>query len=111
MIPIATSAITITRVEIDPTIDPTKAGDITPTTIATGVRAVIDTPSASVALSFGDRIVYTARLTCDPCDLQQNDTVIDTVGDTEWRVLWTRLKAGLGLDHRVAQLRLVTGAT
>lgn len=113
MIPLATTKISVTRVQLDPTIDPTKAGDVTPTIIAKGVRAVIDTPTASNKLSFGDRIVYTARLTCDPCDLQENDIITDSADgtETEWRVMWTRTSIGLGINHRVAQLRMITGAS
>lgn len=110
MIPLATTAITIVREQFDPLADRAAPNPPSPATIATGIRAVISEPSGSNKLSGGDRIVYTAKLTADLCDLQQNDTVVDSDG-TEWRCLWARPKRGFGLDHLVASLRLVTGAT
>jgi hypothetical protein len=115
MIPLATSQITVNRVEgtaadsFDP-YDPYDPTQPAPTVIVTGVRAVIGTPSASEVLAGGDRVVYASELMCDPCDLQAADTVTDTSG-TVWTVLWARLVVGFGLDHMQGQLRLVQGAT
>lgn len=110
MIPIATTTITINRQIFDPKADRADPNPPYPETIVDGVRAVISAPSGSNKLSGGDRIVYSAQLTCDPCDLRQNDSVVEPDG-TEWRCLWSRRQRGLGLDHQIAALRLVTGAT
>ena len=107
MIPLATTTITVSRVEATD-VDPYDAAQPSPTTIASGVRAVVGTPSASVALSSGDKVVYAASLRCDPVDVQPGDTVTDSTG-TAWTVLWAREVNAVGLDFMEGQLRLVQG--
>lgn len=109
-IPIATTTLTVTRLvyatDVDPYDDPQPA----PTTTATGVRAVIGTPSANVALSGGQRVEYSAKLTCDPCDIQPGDQVTDAQGG-QWEVLWAKPNPGLfGWSFINGDLRLVQGA-
>lgn len=108
VIPFATTALTIDRTTLAAGVDPYDPNPPAPVTIATGVRAVISTPSASTHLVGGMENVYNARLTCDICDLQTDDSVTETDG-TQWRCLWVRPQVGLGVDHLVAQLRMITG--
>lgn len=110
MIPLATTTITVDRVESAVDVDGYDANPPAPTPTAAGVRAVITPPTANVALSGGDRVVYTAQLRSDPCDIQADDTLTDESGTT-WQVLWARRVTALGQDMMTGQLRLVTGAT
>lgn len=111
MIPFATTTITISRVvPTSGTEDGYDANPAAPTQIATGVRAVISTPTASARLSGGDRVVYTASMRSDPVSLQSADTVTAADG-TVWVCLWAREQTGVGLDFTLAELRMVTGAT
>lgn len=80
-----------------------------PSTIASGIRAVIGQPSANVVLTGGDRVVYSATFDADPCSIQPGDTIIDSSG-TVWSALFSTTIRGLGLDHTRGELRLVTGA-
>lgn len=109
MIPFATTSIKITRLVLAANTDLYDPDPPSPTTIAEGVRAVISTPSGSATFGAGMKVVYDARLTCDPCGLQTDDTVTEADG-TQWEVLWVRPQVGLGVDHLVAQLRMTTGA-
>jgi hypothetical protein len=111
-IPLALTTLTVQRVTPVPGDDQIVDGYDTepaPTTVATGIRAVIRNPSVSVVLAGGDRIVFTATFSADPCDIRPGDTVIDSNG-TIWRAMWTVLSSGFGLDHVDGELRLVTGA-
>lgn len=112
MIPFATSIGTVTRVEDATDRDPydPPSDHPAPTTIASGVRAVISPPTGTARLVGGTRIVYDAKLTCDPTDLQQNDVWIDSGGLT-WTVLSASQINAIGLRFTAAQLRLVEGAT
>jgi hypothetical protein len=109
VIPLATSTITVQRVAStvgQDGYDPDQPG---PSTVASGVRAVVTPPSASVALSGGDRVVYTGQLTCDPVDLRADDTVTDSTSGLTWMVLWAQPVNAVGLTFVRAQLRLVQG--
>lgn len=109
-IPLETTLISVQRSTVGVDVDPSDAPPAALTPVASGVRAVINTPSASVVLSSGDRVVYTAGFSCDPCDVIADDTVTESDG-TQWMCLWARPQVGLGLDHVEGQLRLVTGAS
>ena len=110
MIPLATTTITVTREEGIVDVDPYDPNPPAPTTVAAGIRAAISAPTANVALSGGDRVVYTASLRCDPCDITNDDVLTDGTG-TVWSVLWARRETAAGLDFILGQLRLVQGAT
>ncbi|HEX3539653.1 MAG TPA: hypothetical protein VHT75_04340 [Acidimicrobiales bacterium] len=110
MIPLATSTITVSRVEAPANTDPYDPGQPAPTTIATGVRAVVSPPTADATLSGGNKVVYAARLRCDPCGVAAGDTVADSTGIT-WICLWARRVTAVGLDFIEGQLRMVEGAT
>lgn len=109
MIPLATSTITVQRVDTPVGMDAYSADPPAPSTIATDVRAVISPPSANVALSGGTRVEYSGQLRCDPVDLQTDDTVIDAQSGLTWTVLWAQRTTAAGLDFTHAQLRLVQG--
>ncbi|MBU6430052.1 MAG: hypothetical protein KGR26_13640 [Cyanobacteria bacterium REEB65] len=111
-IPLNTTQITVSRYpDLAKDIDEYEVSPSPANVIVTDVRAVISLPSGSNKLVGGDRIVYNARMTCDTCDLQPMDVVEDqTTGDT-WRCMWVRPYGQFGLDHMVAQLRQVIGAS
>jgi hypothetical protein len=110
-IPFNTTTVTVSRL-VDPVdtdeYDPVQPS---PSQIVAGVRAVVSLPGGSVNLTGGDRVDFNTRLTCDLCDLQTEDIVTDDIEGTAWVCLWSRKSIGLGLDHIVAGLRLVTGAS
>jgi hypothetical protein len=109
-IPFSTSTISITRSSLSPTEDPydptTEPAD---TTVVSGLRAVVGVPSANPVLTIGDRIVYTTKLTCDPCDLEADDIVTDSVSGLTWVCLWAKAFEAFGLSGMEAQLRLTSG--
>lgn len=112
MIPIATSTGTVTRVEDAVDVDPydPPSDHVAPTTIASGVRGVISPPGGTARLVGGTRVVYDAKLTCDPTELKPEDLWIDSGGLT-WTVLFASQINALGMVHTAAAVRLVTGAT
>lgn len=110
MIPLATTTITVTRIEAGANVDPYDPDPPAPTTVATDIRAVISPPTASVGLSGGNRVEYGAALRCDPVSLLAGDTVTDSTG-TAWMVLWAREVNALGLSFMESKLRLIEGAT
>ena len=109
-IPYANTTVVISRVEEGEDDDGYDPNPPRPNEIARGVRAVVSMPSASATLVGGDRIVYNATLTCDVTDLQANDTIEDVSTGLTWRCLTVVFQGGLGIDHMVANLRLVSGA-
>lgn len=112
-IPLSLLTLTIQRVTPVPGDDGIVDGydaEPAPTTIASGIRAVIGQPSANVVLSGGDRVVYSATFDADPCSIQPGDVVIDSTGTT-WVALDATTIRALGLDHTRGELRLVQGAT
>lgn len=109
MIPLATTTISATRVPADPTRDGYDTAPA-PISVATGVRAVINPPSASVNLTTGERIAYHHRLVCDIADLQADDTVTDADGNV-YTLEWVKTIRGLGLDHMEGSLMVVVGAS
>lgn len=111
-IPLNTSTITVTRIEDASTTDPydPAADHPAPTTIASGVRAVISPPSGTAKLVGGDRVVYEAALRCDTTAILPGDVVVDSGGLT-WTVLFASQISALGMTFTSGKLRLVTGAT
>lgn len=107
MIPLATTTISITRPPDTANVDGyDTTGD--PTTVITGVRAQISSPSGRNTITVGNRTVYVWKITADPCDLRSDDTVTDADGNT-FRVQWARQRRGLGLDHTTGGLIQVEG--
>ena len=108
-IPFAKDLVAVSRVPEGVDVDGYDEDVPRPSQIATRVRATIGLPSAAPNLVGGDRIVYNATMVCDPCDIRENDSVVDAQG-TRWVVLTVVPQVGLGLDHYTVALRLVTGA-
>lgn len=109
-IPLATTTIRILRVPPDPERDPT---DVAPAEVevASGVRAHISTNSGSEQVSAGasqERIYF--RLAADPCDLDNEDAVVDLRTGERYQVEWVRQRQERpGLEHTQAGLRQITG--
>lgn len=114
MIPFNTTLITIVRSLLPVTEDPydpvTTPGYPNPTSsvIVTGIRAVVSVPTANTILTIGDRIVYTSKLTCDPCDLREADLVTESSGRI-WTCLGPTPFGAFFISGMEAQLRLVEG--
>lgn len=111
-IPLATTTITVIRREMtdmEDLYDPADYPSPEWTTIVAGVRAVISPPTANPQLTAGTRLTWSASLRSDPCDLQENDHLIDANDGTEWTVLWAREFDAIGLNHMEASLRMVQG--
>jgi hypothetical protein len=106
MIPFATTTITITRPA--PTDEPYEPPG-PPSTVVAGVRAHISLGRGAENVVGGDQEVVYHRLTCDPCDLDNADQVIDDATGLVYDVEYARLRRGLGLDHMEAGLRQVEG--
>lgn len=111
-IPIATTTITVTRVEAGDTVDPYDgpSDQPAPTTVATSVRAAIGPPTATTGLTGGRRVEYEARLVADPCNIAPGDSVVDA-GGNEWTLVWARRVTAFGTDHMLGSLRTTTGTT
>lgn len=109
MIPLATTTISVKRVAAD---DDRDGYDPLPSasTVATGVRAHLSSPSGREDRAGGSRQTSTARLLCDPTDLLHTDTVVDDSTSLEYAVVGVEQHVGLGLDHTAAALQLVSGA-
>ena len=107
-LPFTTTTVTIERPS-DLTTDP---GDgITLSTIASGVGAVLSSPSGREQIVGGqqqiiDKVLYVDGLT----DLTHVDTVTDAATGTAYSVSWVDRRPELGLDHLKAGLKVVTGA-
>lgn len=109
-IPIATTTIAVVRgadpSNTDPW-DPVSPG----TTVASGVRAVIDAPSGSEA-GPGDTETILFTLFCDTADVKFSDSVRDEQTGETYRVVWAKhvpAPPGVGLDHVQAGLKQVSG--
>lgn len=80
-------------------------------TIASGVRAVIGSPSGSARPADGggaSTVVW--RLIADPVVITDTSRVTDETTGTVYEVAWIASRPGLGLDHTVAGLTLARGA-
>lgn len=111
-IPFSTTLLTIVRSTHAPTEDPYDPISSYPNpdsaVVVTGVRAVITVPSASNNRVAGERIVYSSKLTSDPCDLRPFDLVTESSG-LIWECLWSKPFGAFGISGMEAQLRLVVG--
>jgi hypothetical protein len=106
MIPFSTTTITVKRPA--PTDEPYETPGA-PSTVASGIRAHISQGRGAENVVGGDQEVVFHRLTCDPCNLDNADAVIDDATGLVYEVEWARLRRGLGLDHMEAGLRQVEG--
>lgn len=104
-IPLATTTITVERRGSE------SANYETPTLtpIASGVRAVIGSPSGVTSRQGGSREAVTFRLNSDLVELDAECEVTDDKTADRYLVVWAKQRRGLGLDHTVAELQQVTG--
>lgn len=110
-IPIASTTITIYRPDQDGTVDDyDRDDDIVNRNrmIASGVRAMIGSPSGQETNDGGTSEIVTARLTCDVTSLRHDDEVVDDVTGVEYVVTWAKRRTGLGVDHMQAEVAVVT---
>lgn len=109
-IPLATTTITVLRPAVlDADSDPYDEAEAEPDEVASGVRANIAIAAGREEIAGRSEVdVVTFRLRCDPVDVSGGDVIVDdTTGET-YAVIWSRDRVtGLGLDHVVADLRLV----
>lgn len=104
---IDTTTVTITRPVA--TGDPYEAA--TTSTVATGVRAHIGSPSGNDAHLGGDKEVITAVCYVPAgTDVVRSDRITDDANGATYAVVWSTRRRGLGLDHLQVGLRAVTGA-
>lgn len=122
MIPIATTTITIRRpaAAVDDIQDPFGEGYDTPSdipnqwsTIATGVRAVINTTDQGAASGRpGDTEEIQYRVVCDPTDMTYKDVVIDEPTGVLYSVISViQTPAVHGLGNTRASLQTLRGIT
>lgn len=104
-IPLATTTITVKRAST--TGDAFDRSD--PTTIRTGLRAVIGGQTGQEAVRDGSSEQVTVRLVCDPYDLHHDDVIVDETTQEQWEVVWCARRQGLGVDHTAADLLKITG--
>lgn len=101
MIPVATTTIAVSdATEAEP------GEGRTMTAVATGVRAVIGSPSGAERYAPGGG---TSRVTdvldCDPCpELTATSVVTDEATGVVYDVEWVRHRRGFGLEHTKAGL-------
>lgn len=110
-VPFSNTLVTITRNVFagSPTPDPLDSTPVV-TVIASGVRATVNPPvTATEKLVHGDRVVYKSKLTCDPTAVLVADIVADAITGITWAVTWVTQVKGLGMDHTLAGLRMVSG--
>lgn len=106
MIPIATTTVTVLRSDQDGTKD--QFDGVTRSTLVTGVRAVIGSPSGTNDMQGGDSESVTERFQCDPTDIRHDDLILDEISGLTWNITWVRRRMGFGLDHMVGELQLTT---
>jgi hypothetical protein len=109
MLPVTTTSVRVER--RNPQADAYEPAD--PQFVAEHLKATISGPGGSEGLIGGSVEIVDARLHVDALApaLVKDDVVVDeTTGDT-WRVVWRRIRIGFGLDHQVAGLVAVRGAS
>lgn len=106
MIPLATTTVTVTAHA-----EPEPGAGITTSTRASGVRAVIGSPSGTDVPGPGQGAERVdAVLNCDTVTgLAHTDRVTDDATGEVYEVRWVNRRRGLGLDHHRAGLVRVTG--
>jgi len=105
-LPIHTTLISVLRSDQDGTKDSTDT--LTWSTIASGGRAHIVSPSGSETVTAGQSSTVTARMSADPTDLTHGDRIYDESTRSTYEVTWVAQRTGFGLEHTAADLVLVT---
>jgi hypothetical protein len=107
MIPLASTTVTVQRTRSLG--DPYEPAQVD--TIAAGVSAHISGPSGTDVRVGGQQEVVDAVLyVAASADVVRADQIADEVTGERWTVTWTRVRRGVGLDHRQAGLVAVKGA-
>lgn len=107
MIPLATTTVTV--IERASTGDPYEPA--TETTLATGVRAVIGSPTGVDGRVGGDKVVIDAAAQLDPCPVSRTCILVDERTGEQWTVAWVQARFGLGLNHVRCGLVAVSGGS
>lgn len=107
-IALATTTISVQRLPADTSRD---GYDDVParTTVKTGLRAVIGSPSGRETITTGNRTVATFTLNSDPFDFEPTDRVTDEATGDEYDVIWTRTRSEL-IPHTEGRLQQASGA-
>lgn len=116
-IPVAITTITILNPDDDDLFEEPYEGR-TYVSAATGIRAVIDTPTSGAhggrdKVAGGEQTITTLRLFCDPCPISRLSLVVDEAKpDFRYKVLWLQeyTDPTVGLDHIQGEVELVEGA-
>lgn len=115
-IPVSTTTITI-RSPDAASLRAEPYQELTYTDAATGVRAVIDTPTSGAHggadyRAGGEQTVTGLRLFCDVAPLHRLSLVVDESNGRVFRVVWFQLydDASVGLDHIQGEIEMVEGA-
>jgi hypothetical protein len=77
--------------------------------IASGVRAVIGTPSGSEQAVGGQQVTITCSLISDPVDCIHTDRVVDESDSTVYEVVWTAARSEFGITRTIGDLRRTIG--
>lgn len=106
-IPLALTTVTVVErsSDGDPYEDPTES------VLATGVRAVIGSPTGVDLRVGGDKAVIDAAAQLDPCEISRTCRLYDEQTEQVWDVAWVQARFGLGLDHVRVGLTIVEGGS
>lgn len=107
VIPTASTTITVK----EPRIGGDPYEDATARTVASKIRAHFSAPSGRERVVGGQQTRTDMVLDCDPCALTNASVVLDELSAERWQVAWVERRRGLGLDHLVAGVNRVTGAS
>lgn len=103
---IATTTVSIVRP--DGSGDPYEAA--TATAVATSVQAHVSAPSGADSAVGGDKEVIDATVFLPTgTTIERADIIVDDADGTNYAVVWSRARSGLGLDHVVVGVRTVAG--
>lgn len=114
-IPVATTTITVAVPDAGTTTgDPYEPR--TYTQVATGVRAVIDTPTSGAhggkeTVAGGQQTTTQLRLFADPCPITRLARVTDERNGRVYEVVWLQIydDPSMGLEHIQGELEIVEG--
>lgn len=112
-IPLATTTISVLRQsEEDLLGEPEFSGDDTSSynAVASGIRANIGSPGATVNTTSGQQVSTGFKFQCDPViDLDRTDLIKDEKTGIVYTLNWAQLRTGLGINHWEGALFIVEG--
>lgn len=109
MLPFNTTLITVLRSSEADTGDGYPDAEPTWSPVVRDVRAVISRPSGTFVQAGTVQEVVALPLSCDPCDLQHTDRVLDQSDQVVYKVKFVKYARGFGLDAMKAELQYVGG--